>query len=74
MFEPGVTPHETMTLEWETFTEAADEAGLSRIYGGIHFDDGDLNGRQLGREVGQAVWEEAQFFIQGGEYIPVGVF
>ena len=67
VFEHGVTPHETVTLEWETFTEAADEAGLSRIYGGIHFDDGDLNGRQLGREVGQAVWEQAQFFIQGGE-------
>ncbi|MGK7936118.1 MAG: DUF6851 domain-containing protein [Xenococcaceae cyanobacterium] len=69
-FEHGVTPHETVTLEWETFTEAADEAGVSRIYGGIHFEDGDLNGRQFGQEVGQAVWEEAQFFIQGGEPEP----
>lgn len=66
-FEPDITPEESVTLEWETFTEAADEAGLSRIYGGIHFEDGDLNGRQLGREVGQAVWERAQFFIEGGE-------
>ena len=66
-FEHGVTPVETVTLEWDTFTEAADEAGISRIYGGIHFEDGDLNGRQLGREVGQTVWEQAQFFIQGGE-------
>ena len=66
-FEHGITPHETVTLEWETFTEAANEAGISRIYGGIHFEDGDLNGRQLGKEVGQAVWEQAQFFIQGGE-------
>lgn len=66
-FEHGVTPHETVTLAWDTFTEAADEAGISRIYGGIHFDDGDLNGRQLGREVGQTVWEQAEFFIQGGE-------
>ena len=59
-----------MTLEWDTFSEAADEAGLSRIYGGIHFEDGDLNGRQLGREVGQAVWSETQYFIQGGETEP----
>ncbi len=66
-FEPGTTPEETVTLAWDTFTEAADEAGLSRIYGGIHFEDGDLNGRQLGREVAQTVWEQAQFFIQGGE-------
>ncbi len=48
-FEHGITPHETVTLEWETFTEAANEAGISRIYGGIHFEDGDLNGRQLGK-------------------------
>ena len=72
LFEPGVTPQEAVTLEWSTFSDAADEAGLSRVYGGIHFDDGDLNGRSLGREVGQAVWEQAQFFIQGGEYIPGG--
>ncbi|WP_019509575.1 DUF6851 domain-containing protein [Pleurocapsa sp. PCC 7319] len=65
-FEEGITPEETVTLEWDTFSEAADEAGLSRIYGGIHFEDGDLNGRQLGREVGQAVWSETQYFIQGG--------
>ena len=68
-FELGLTPYETVTLEWDTFTEAADEAGISRIYGGIHFEDGDLEGRKLGREVGQAVWEEAQFFIQGGEEV-----
>ena len=66
-FEIGITPHETVTLEWDTFTDAADEAGSSRIYGGIHFEDADLNGRQLGREVGQSVWEQAQFFIEGGE-------
>ncbi|MDJ0736303.1 MAG: hypothetical protein QNJ47_19935 [Nostocaceae cyanobacterium] len=66
-FEPNFTPQETVTLKWETFSEAADEAGISRIYGGIHFDDGDVNGRQLGREVAQTVWEQAQFFIQGGE-------
>ncbi len=66
-FEPDITPEETVTLEWSTFSEAADEAGKSRIYGGIHFEEGDLNGRLLGREVGQAVWQEAQFYIQGGE-------
>lgn len=65
-FEPGITPEELVTLEWETFSEAADEAGVSRLYGGIHFEDGDLNGRLLGREVGEAVWSEAQFYIQGG--------
>lgn len=66
-FEPGITPTEELTLEWDTFSEAADEAGISRIYGGIHFEDGDLNSRSLGTEVGNAVFEQAQFFINGGE-------
>ncbi len=65
LFEPDITPQETTTLEWETFSEASDEAGLSRIYGGIHFDDGDTNGRTLGREIGSAVFAEAQSYING---------
>lgn len=66
-FEPEITPTDLVTLEWSTLSEAADEAGKSRIYGGIHFEEGDLNGRLLGKEVGQAVWQQAQFYIQGGE-------
>lgn len=65
-FESDITPQEPITLEWQTFSEAADEAGISRIYGGIHFEDGDLNGRELGRLVGQSVFERSQFYIQGG--------
>ena len=65
LFEAETTPENTTTLEWETFTEAADEAGLSRIYGGIHFNDGNINGRTLGKEVGNAVFEEAQQYING---------
>ncbi len=65
-FEPGITPAETITLEWETFSEAADEAGISRLYGGIHFEDGNLNGLELGLEVGAAAFQQTQFFINGG--------
>lgn len=66
-FEPGLTPSEKVTLHWDTFSEAADESGISRLYGGIHFTEGDLNGRKLGEEVAQSVWEKTQFFINGGE-------
>jgi len=65
-FEPNQTPKQEVTLSWQTFTQAADEAGISRLYGGIHFRDGDLNGRQLGRDVGRAVYQQAQFYIEGG--------
>jgi hypothetical protein len=57
--EPGATPARPVTLFWLTFADAADQAGLSRRYGGIHFREGDLASRQLGRDVGKLVWRKA---------------
>lgn len=65
MFEPGIVPAQDLTLSWSTFSEAADEAGLSRRYGGIHFVAADLDGRKLGRQVGASVWEVGQSYISG---------
>lgn len=62
--DPGV-PSKPVTLRWETFTEAADEAGISRRYGGIHFRDGDLAGRAMGRAVAAQAWSRAQTLING---------
>jgi hypothetical protein len=59
------TPANDVTLTWATFTDAADEAGISRRYGGIHFLDGDLNGRALGRKVGANVWKKAVALFNG---------
>ena len=69
-FEPGLTPSETLTLTWNSFTDAADEGGISRLYGGIHFDDGDLYGRELGRAAGEAAFREAMVLISGGDDAP----
>ena len=66
-FEPGVTPQQTTTLSWETFSEASDEGGISRLYGGIHFDDGDQNGRSLGRQAGTFAWERANGYANLGQ-------
>lgn len=63
--EPGITPKLPVTLSWPTFSDAANMAGLSRRYGGIHFEDGDLQGRMLGRKVGRVVWQKAQEFFNG---------
>lgn len=60
LIEPGVVPGADVVLTWATFTEAADEAGLSRRYGGIHFRQGDLEGRRIGRLVGEQAWEKAR--------------
>ncbi|TYB58055.1 vanadium-dependent haloperoxidase [Nonomuraea sp. PA05] len=65
LVEPGVVPAQDVTLRWATFSGAADEAGMSRRYGGIHFRAGDLQGRSLGRAVGSAAWERAQAYWSG---------
>lgn len=64
-FETGITPSQTLTLTWPTFTSAADEAGLSRRYGGIHPRTGDLMGREVGRQIGERVWLRTQAYISG---------
>jgi uncharacterized protein DUF6851/vanadium-dependent haloperoxidase-like protein len=63
--EPGATPLLPQVLIWPTFTSVLDEAGRSRRQGGIHFPDGDFNGRALGTSVGQNAWNKAQSFFNG---------
>jgi PAP2 superfamily len=60
---PG-TPAKDVTLYWPTFSAAANEAGMSRRYGGIHFESGDLHGRSLGAAVGGDAWVKAQSYIR----------
>ena len=62
LIEPN-TPAQTVTLSWKKFSDAANEAGMSRRYGGTNFKDGDMNGRKLGKLVGTLVWKKAQEFI-----------
>ncbi len=64
-FEPGVTPRAPVTLVWPTFTAAADEAGESRRFGGIHFTQGDLVGREMGRAVARDVIALGEAYIAG---------
>ena len=57
--EPGLVPANNITLTWANFTDAADEAGISRRYGGIHFIEGDLVSRDIGDEVGFNAYKRA---------------
>jgi PAP2 superfamily len=63
--EPGLTPLNPVTLYWKTFTDAANQAGISRQYGGIHFKAGDLIGRAVGRIVGYQAWSKAEALWNG---------
>jgi hypothetical protein len=64
--EPGAVPSGDVTLSWSTFSDAADEAGISRRYGGIHFEQGDLDARTTGRIAARLVWERARDYWEGG--------
>jgi hypothetical protein len=63
--EPDCTPQEEVTLHWATVHDAAEQAGMSRLYGGIHFRDGYCNGAELGREVALQVWRKAERYFTG---------
>ena len=53
-FDPTV-PAAPVVLRWNSLSQAADAAGFSRRLGGIHFEQGDLKARALGKQVAQAV-------------------
>ncbi len=49
--------HDMEERSYDNVRTAAEEAGFSRIYGGIHFPSGNQNGLKLGRQVGAFVLE-----------------
>ena len=63
--EPELTEAVGVVLQWETFTAAAQEAGESRLYGGIHFYEGNVAGLALGRKVSIQAYEKARQYWVG---------
>lgn len=62
-FEQG--PSAPMTLQWATYYDAADQAGISRIWGGIHPPIDNLAGRRVGAQVGTGAWALAKRYWDG---------
>ena len=63
--EPSLGAAVGVTLTWDTFSEAALEAGESRLYGGIHFYEGNVAGLSLGRKVGAQAYNKAVDYWTG---------
>lgn len=63
--EPGKTPSEDIMLKWPTISAAVAEAGISRLYGGIHFKRANELGQKLGFLVGKCGWEKALLYFNG---------
>jgi hypothetical protein len=58
-------PSEDVTLQWATYYDAADQAGLSRLFGGIHIPPDDFEGRRIGSICGKDAWALAQRYFDG---------
>jgi hypothetical protein len=58
-------PSEDVPLRWATYFDAADAAGISRLYMGIHVSPDDFGGRKVGSQCGKAAWMLAQKFFDG---------
>jgi hypothetical protein len=62
-FEDG--PDVDLILQWATYYDAADEAGLSRLFGGIHVTPDDLPGRMMGSMIGKDAYALAMQYFNG---------
>jgi hypothetical protein len=62
--EPGI-PLEPTTFSYETFSDAAAEAGLSRLYGGIHFPDDNTTAQVVGFFIGVQAFVKAWTYFSG---------
>jgi hypothetical protein len=58
-------PSAPVTLQWASYYDAADQVGLSRIWGGIHPPADDFAGRLVGAEAGRSAWALSKKFFDG---------
>ena len=58
-------PSRDLTLQWATYFDAADAAGTSRLYMGIHVPPDDFEGRRVGSQCGRGAWELALRHFEG---------
>lgn len=60
-----VGPAEPLTLQWATYADAADQAGISRLFMGIHITADDVEGRRVGATCGTDAWALAERHFAG---------
>jgi hypothetical protein len=63
IYEEG--PSVDVTLQWATYYDLSDAAGISRIWGGVHPPVDDMVGRRIGSDVGIAAYNKAIGYFSG---------
>lgn len=76
-------PSTDVELQWCSYYDAADQAGQSRRWGGIHVPEDDFHGRRIGSEAGLRAFALAEQYWTGAvastpqpptvEVLPTGV-
>jgi hypothetical protein len=64
-FKIAAGPSTDVVLQWATYYDAADQAGQSRLFGGIHVVADDFAGRVIGSQCGKDAWTLAQRYYAG---------
>ena len=58
-------PSANVDLQWTTYYDAADQAGQSRRWGGIHPSEDDFHGRIIGSQAGKSAFALAEKYWTG---------
>ncbi len=58
---------DNVTLSIKYLSQGSQQAGASRIYGAIHFPEGDYQGQLLGTEISAIVAAKAKALVQGDD-------
>lgn len=58
-------PSVDLRLQWASYFDAADQAGQSRLWGGIHVEADDFAGRRIGQQVGRGALARAMEYFGG---------
>jgi hypothetical protein len=58
-------PSEDVHLQWASYFDAADQAGQSRLWGGIHPQVDDFTGRRVGHRIGVDAFAKAVRYFAG---------
>jgi len=69
----GYSPASDVTLSYSKFSDIAHDIGESRLFGGIHIDNSNLDGRHLGEKIAQKVFDKYRRLVpnDGDDFVPI---
>ncbi len=63
--EPGVTPRNSITIGWNTFSEFREDCGQSRFWAGVHFPPSIPAGQAIGEQIAARAYNFIMGHING---------